>query len=105
VRSWHRALADGDLWEGELTALGVGGREVMLVRLPGGELRAYQARCPHQGAALAEGAFDGRYLECSAHCWRFDLATGRGVNPSSCSLVCFPVDVRDEQIFVEVEET
>jgi toluene monooxygenase system ferredoxin subunit len=101
---WHRAIPAEDLWEGDITEVDVGGRPLMLVRLAGGEVRAYQGRCPHQGMALVSGDFDGRYLSCSAHAWRFDLATGRGINPASCRLAGFPVTIRDQQIFVHLEE-
>jgi toluene monooxygenase system ferredoxin subunit len=101
---WHRALPAEDLWEGDIAEVAVRGRPLMLVRLHGGEVRAYQGRCPHQGVSLAGGEFDGRFLSCSAHAWRFDLATGRGVNPASCTLVAFPVAIRDDQIFVQLED-
>jgi toluene monooxygenase system ferredoxin subunit len=103
--TWRSALAANELWEGDVTPVEVAGRQLMLVRLPGGEIRAYQGRCPHQGAALADGAgaFDGRTLTCAAHGWQFDLATGRGVNPAGCALDRFAVTVRDDQIFIFVE--
>jgi toluene monooxygenase system ferredoxin subunit len=103
--TWHKAMSAEALWEGDVAEVEVGGRPLMLVRLAGGEVRAYQARCPHQGASLASGDFDGRYLSCSAHAWRFDLATGLGVNPASCSLAQFAVSIRDQTIFVHLEES
>lgn len=32
--------------------------------------------CPHQGADLKYAAFDGRYVTCPRHQWRFDCANG-----------------------------
>jgi UDP-MurNAc hydroxylase len=32
--------------------------------------------CPHQGADLKYAAFDGRYVTCPRHQWRFDCAHG-----------------------------
>jgi len=101
---WHRAMAASDLWEDDLAAVDLGGRALMVVRLRGGALRVYDDRCPHQGTSLATGEFDGRILGCSAHAWTFDVATGKGVNPAGCSLVSFPVSIRDEQIFIELEQ-
>ncbi len=101
---WHQAISLDALWEGELATVDVGGRKLMLVRLLGGEVRAYDARCPHQGASLAAGDFDGRVLRCSAHAWEFDLATGRGINPAGVVLGCFPVAIRDDHIFVKLED-
>jgi toluene monooxygenase system ferredoxin subunit len=100
---WHPALPADQLWEGELAPVQVGGAQLLLVHLAGGGLRAYQGHCPHQGAPLCEGAFDGRYLTCSAHTWTFDLATGCGVNPAGVLLRRFAVEVRDQQVFVALE--
>jgi toluene monooxygenase system ferredoxin subunit len=101
---WRRALAARDLWEGDLTAVDVDGQPLLLVRLPGGEVRAYEGRCPHLGATLADGEFDGRTLSCSAHGWQFDLQTGHGVNPAGCALDRFEVSVQDDDILVLVAE-
>jgi toluene monooxygenase system ferredoxin subunit len=101
--TFRAAFRADELWEGDLTQVELGGHKLLLVRLYGGELRAYQGRCPHQGAALAEGDFDGRYLRCAAHAWQFDLLTGQGVNPASCTLQSFPVQERDALIFVGLD--
>jgi cytochrome P450/nitrite reductase/ring-hydroxylating ferredoxin subunit len=53
-----------------------GDTELVMVRTPDG-LRAFEGRCPHQGALLAEGEIVGGDLVCRAHRWRFDTATGR----------------------------
>jgi len=52
-----------------------GNTELVVVRTPDG-LRAFEGRCPHQGALLAEGEIVGGELVCRNHHWRFDLATG-----------------------------
>jgi hypothetical protein len=43
-------------------ALSAGGFDVVVVRTPAG-LRAFEGRCPHQGALLGEGELDGDKLE------------------------------------------
>jgi toluene monooxygenase system ferredoxin subunit len=101
---WQGALAADDLWEGDLVPVEVAGEPIVLARLAGGDIRAYQGRCPHQGMALSGGEFDGRYLTCSAHAWKFDLLTGQGVNPAGCALARFPVSVRAEQILVKLAQ-
>jgi cytochrome P450/nitrite reductase/ring-hydroxylating ferredoxin subunit len=61
------------------------GVELVLVQSPAG-LRAYEARCPHQGTLLSEGDIVGAELVCRAHGWRFDLATGerKDAVPKAC---------------------
>ena len=47
-------------------------------------VRAYEGRCPHQGALLAEGSLDGDVLTCRNHGWRFDVETGRRLDGPEC---------------------
>ena len=79
-------------------ALSANGVDVVVVRAPGG-LRAYQGRCPHQGALLAEGEVEGRALVCRNHRWRFDLETGRRLGGVQC-LAVHAVTEKDGQVAV-----
>jgi cytochrome P450/nitrite reductase/ring-hydroxylating ferredoxin subunit len=76
------------------------GRDLVLLRTPGG-LRAYDGRCPHQGALLAEGELEGRTLVCRNHRWKFDVETGAGVGVSACLRAC-PVREQGEDVLVDV---
>lgn len=92
-----------DLWEGEMEAFDVKGKEILLVHADGGNVRAFPARCPHQDHPLVEGEFENGVLTCSAHLWQFDVLTGKGVNPTDCELVCLPVKIENETVFVDVD--
>jgi cytochrome P450/nitrite reductase/ring-hydroxylating ferredoxin subunit len=81
--------------------LSVAGVDVVVVRTPSGP-RAFQGRCPHQGALLGEGELDGDALVCRNHRWRYRLDSGRRQGGPEC-LVSHPVVERDGQVFVEVE--
>lgn len=100
--AWTSVSTLDDLWEGDIAEVTVGGDQVLLVHLPGGELRAYQGRCPHSDFPLAEGDLDGKTLTCAGHGWEFDLVTGQGRNPETCRLYAFPVRLRGERIDVAV---
>ncbi|MCZ0982855.1 hypothetical protein O1L60_38740 [Streptomyces diastatochromogenes] len=39
---WTQVAADGDLWEGDILGVDVAGRAILLVRLAGGAVKAYQ---------------------------------------------------------------
>lgn len=60
--------------------------------------------CPHAGASLAGGRFDGRTVACRAHGLRFDVATGcmaggiDGLRARS-----YPVQIVDGRIHVTVD--
>jgi toluene monooxygenase system ferredoxin subunit len=101
--SYQRACSLDDLWEGEMLEVDVADRAVLLVRLDGGEVRAFQSTCPHQDIPLAEGRFDGRALTCRAHQWTFDAATGQGINPADCRLAQYPVRIDGDDVMVDTE--
>ncbi|WP_432828819.1 Rieske 2Fe-2S domain-containing protein [Dactylosporangium sp. CA-092794] len=98
---WTPALAEDDLWEGDMTRVVVGGTNILLMNVDG-QVRAYLNRCPHQEWALDEGAFEDGKLTCSRHLWEFDALSGKGLNPDDCALGAFPAKVEDGTIWVAV---
>ena len=92
-----------DLWDGDMTAVVVDGRRVVVIRLDGA-VHAYEDRCAHLGVALSEGVLDGGVLTCRAHHWQYDVRSGRGVNPASACLKRFAVKVEQGRIFVDVDK-
>jgi cytochrome P450/nitrite reductase/ring-hydroxylating ferredoxin subunit len=76
------------------------GLDIVLVRTGTG-LRAFQGRCPHQGALLAEGEIEDDALVCRNHRWRFTVRDGHRQGGPEC-LVAYPVIERDGEVFVEV---
>ncbi len=104
---WSVAATSEDLWEGDVLDVEVEGESVMLVHLlDGAGIKAYQGMCPHQEILLADGKWDADtgVLLCGGHNWEFDLATGHGLNPEGCRLFEYPVEVRDDQIFVGIPQ-
>jgi len=90
------------LWDGEMECFRAGDTAILLLKI-NGQFHAYQGRCPHQGAALAEGELDGGLITCTAHRWQFNATNGLGVNPRSARLKCFPVHVVEQKVWIEVE--
>jgi cytochrome P450/nitrite reductase/ring-hydroxylating ferredoxin subunit len=81
-------------------SLSASGVDVALVRTAAG-WRAFQGRCPHQGALLGEGELDGDDLVCRNHRWRFRIESGRRDGGPECLASC-PVAERDGAIFIDV---
>jgi nitrite reductase/ring-hydroxylating ferredoxin subunit len=71
--SWVEVASLGELWEGDLLEVTAEQDNVLLVHLPGGELRAYQARCPHQGYPLT-------LVKWMARCSPAPLTTGSSIS-------------------------
>lgn len=78
------------------------GQSVLILCMAEDQIKAYQAFCPHQEIALAEGDFDGVVLTCRAHLWEFDGATGKGINPADCHLAEYPLRIEGEDVLVNV---
>ena len=57
----------------------VNGTSVLVVRI-GRSLAAIENECPHLGQRLSDGRVSGRVIQCAAHGYRWDLATGRSVS-------------------------
>jgi cytochrome P450/nitrite reductase/ring-hydroxylating ferredoxin subunit len=76
------------------------GVDVALVRSETG-WRAFNGRCPHQGALLGEGEIEGDKLVCRNHRWRFSIASGQRDGGPECLASC-PVAERNGAIFVDV---
>jgi len=73
------------------------GEELVVLR-SAERLKAFEGRCPHQGALLAEGELVGDELVCRNHRWRFDVATGERRDGPGCLRPC-PLEVRDGELF------
>src|SRR5271156_1088289 len=74
--------------------------DIVLVKSRG-NWRAFEGRCPHQGALLGEGELDGGVIVCRNHRWRFSIDSGQREGGPECLASC-PVVVRDGGIFVDV---
>lgn len=90
-----------DIWDGELEAVRVRDRAVLLVKLAG-QIHAYDGRCPHQGTALAEGELVGSVLTCQAHHWQFDAISGSGINPRKACLERLHLEIIDGKVWIEI---
>jgi toluene monooxygenase system ferredoxin subunit len=98
---WHDVMPVDELWIGELAGVEVAGHKVLLLNA-GGEIRAYEDRCPHLSSPLSEGFLEDNVLICSTHLWEFDCLTGGGVNPADSCLQTYPVRIEDGTIQVGV---
>lgn len=98
------ALAAAELWDGDMTAVTIGGRDILLVRIDG-VIYAYENRCAHLGVALSQGELDGHVLTCSAHHWQYDVRSGSGINPATACLTRFAAKIESGDVLVDVNSS
>lgn len=88
----HRVGRSEDFAIGEMKLFALQDREIGVIRLPSGDLRAINNRCPHKGAPICRGTVGGTWrsngpgdlsfesrrvaLACPWHGFEYDLETG-----------------------------
>jgi toluene monooxygenase system ferredoxin subunit len=93
-------MSGADLWIGEMRAVRVGARRLVLLRTERG-VHAYVDRCPHLGVPLSAGRLAQGTLTCSAHHYQFDADTGQGKNPKNMRLESARVECRAGKISID----
>jgi toluene monooxygenase system ferredoxin subunit len=101
--AYEKVCTMDDVWEGDMDSFETAsGTDVLVVGVDGGDIKAFQAMCPHQEMELVEGEFDGKVLTCKAHLWQFDCRTGKGINPDDCKISEYPVKIDDDDVLVDI---
>ncbi len=100
---WHRVLDPDELAEDRVKPVTCAHRTVCMTRHRG-QYAALDNRCPHQGGPLGEGSIENGWLRCPWHGWDYDPITGKPPGGYSDGVATFPVDVREDGIYVGLEE-
>ncbi len=96
-----RAARAQDVPPGKIYEFQVGGQAVAIANV-GGKFHAINSVCAHEGGPLGEGELDGTTVTCPWHMWQYDVTTGKLVQNSSLGVDCYPVEVRGEDVFVDI---
>jgi len=82
----------------------VAGRRSLALTHWQGRYGALDNRCPHQGGPLGEGSIEKGWLRCPWHGYDYDPLSGAPPAGFSDAPGCVPVDVRDDGVWVGVED-
>ena len=106
--TWHKIadnIASIDFSSTGLTEIEVKGKRICL-SLHNDTLHACTAKCPHAGGTLAEGYLDvSGNIVCPLHRYKFNMETGRNISGEGYFLKTFPVEIRDEGVFVGIADS
>ncbi len=92
-----------DVPVGQVRAFEVNGRDIAIVHTED-EVFAIHDECSHGSVPLSDGDVFQCSLECVAHGSRFDLRTGRPLEPPAVAPVpVFPVQILDDQVHVDLD--
>lgn len=92
-------VEDVPLNEGRLVT--VAGRPLAVFKTESGWY-AVDNTCTHMGGPLADGMVAEDSVACPMHDRRFSLATGEPINHECGAVARYPVEVREEEVFLAV---
>ena len=70
-----------------------------------GTYYATEGRCTHGLANLADGILEGEEIECSFHFGKFHVPSGKPTeSPCFIALKTYKTDVRDGQVFIDLDQ-
>ena len=95
---WHKVAEPDDLPDGRVRAVTAG--HVRSRHACGDRYGALDNHCPHQGGPLGEGSIEKGLLRCPWHGYDYDPLTGTPPPGFSDAPACFPVEVRDDGVYV-----
>lgn len=88
--------------ENQLREFAIENKRIGLLKREG-TIYAFSAICPHASGNLCEGWVDARgRIVCPVHTYRFDPATGRNVTGEGYKLFTYPVEIRNDEVFVGI---
>ena len=100
---WHKV--ELDLPEDEFVIqVKVESKKICLIR-HGGKLFAIQNSCPHAGGVLSGGWCKNGNIVCPIHRWEYSLENGRGAEGQGDYIDIYPVEKRDEGIYIGLKES
>jgi 3-phenylpropionate/trans-cinnamate dioxygenase ferredoxin subunit len=91
--------ADGEIPEGTMKGVDVGGERILLARVDG-RLCAIDGLCTHQIAHLEDGVLAGRAVLCPRHGAAFDLDTGEPTAPADMPARVYDVRLAGGRVYV-----
>jgi len=104
MQKWYKVTDSDALKIGQVTTVMAENTAVCLLRTNEYGYTAFDNRCPHQGGPLGEGQMDGEWLICPWHGYEYDPKTGSPPEGYGDCATPLPLEVREDGIFVQVEE-
>jgi len=100
--TWFKAegFSPANMQEHTIVETVIADKRVALVKNKEG-IFAFVATCPHAGAPFCDGWLDARgLLVCPLHKYRFDAASGRNVSGEGYKLKTYPLEIRNDEIYI-----
>lgn len=99
-----RVAKAAEIAPGKIQEVQVEGKTIAVANVAG-KFHAISNTCLHRGGPLGQGQLDGNVVTCPWHGWSYDVTTGKLGHNQSVGVACYPVEVRGEEIFVDIGGT
>lgn len=100
---WIKVAENIPVKEAFIRKIKAGNKSLCLVGFEG-EIYAISAKCPHAGGELAGGWCENGQIVCPLHRYQYNLKTGKGADGQGDYVDVFPVEVREDGIYVQVKK-
>ena len=105
--TWHKAadhINEIDFAGNNIAVIEINGKKICLGKF-NETVFAFAYKCPHAGGLLADGFIDNLgNVVCPLHRYKYDMKNGRNVTGEGYYLKHWPVDMRENGVFVGMEE-
>jgi 3-phenylpropionate/trans-cinnamate dioxygenase ferredoxin subunit len=99
--SEHRVAALSEIAPGTTRRIELAGLSMLLCNVDGA-VYAIEDVCTHDGGPLDQGELEGACVVCPRHGATFDVRNGDPTMPAVMPVATFPVDVRGDDVYVEI---
>ncbi|HET9434967.1 MAG TPA: Rieske 2Fe-2S domain-containing protein [Chitinophagaceae bacterium] len=103
---WHKvadSLGEVEFASNNIAVVDLDGKNICLGK-SNDAVFAFAYKCPHAGGVLAEGFIDALgNVVCPLHRYKYNIANGRNVSGEGYYLKHWPVQVKEDGVFVGVE--
>lgn len=96
-----RAVRKEEVPPGTICELQIDGKVFALANVDG-QFYAINNTCLHRGGPLGQGVMEGKNVTCPWHGWEYDVTTGKVCMNASVGVECYAVEVRGDDLFVDV---
>lgn len=104
--NWHKIadhITDLEFAGNNIAAAELNGKKICVGKFKE-ELFAFAWKCPHAGGLLADGYIDALgNVVCPLHRYKYNMQNGRNVSGEGYYLKHWPMETRDDGIYVAME--
>jgi len=98
---WYKIPGIQTTGEPFIKKIKAGGKSICLINYEG-KLSALSATCPHAGGDLSQGWCKDGKLVCPIHRFTYNLNTGKGGEGQNDYIDVYPIEIKDNEIYVGI---